>query len=157
MSIFLNLLEIFPNFFEIFPTFFEIFPTCVGNISQLVKIYPNLLEIFPNLLEIFHNLCKYFLTFFEIFPTFSRYSQLVLAQTKKGKIKWPTSLTCSINLSETPRLGRLYLTSGWIVISLIFQGKVKLHKKLLTLINAQKKRFFWEVFPNIKPPKRLHY
>ena len=107
---------------------------------------------------------KYFPTCWKYFPTFSRYSQLFLryfqlvwAQTKKGKIKWPTSLTCSINLSETPRLGRLYLTSGWIVISLIFQGKVKLHKKLLTLINAQKKRFFWEVFPNIKPPKRLHY
>ena len=68
-------------------------------------------------------------------------------EQRKKKIKWPTSLTCSINLSETPRLGRLYLTSGWIVISLIFQGKVKWHRKLLTLINARNKRFFWEVFP----------
>ena len=40
------------------------------------------------------------------------------AWTKKGKIKWPTSLTCSINLSETPRIEKLYLTSCLIVISL---------------------------------------
>ena len=40
------------------------------------------------------------------------------AWTKKSKIKWPTSLTCSINLSETPRLEKLYLTSCLIVISL---------------------------------------
>ena len=127
----------------------EVFP---GNYSGW---FPQ--EIFPNLLDIFPNLCQYFLTCWKYFPTFSRYFQLVLAQTKKGKIKWPTSLTCSINLSETPRLGRLYLTSGWIVISLIFQGKVKLHKKLLTLINARNKRFFGRCSLTSIPHKRLHY
>ena len=112
----------------------EVFP---GNYSPG---FPNLVDSLDRLkLKQIEASCKVFQGNYSLgFPNLV----VDLLEQRKKKIKWPTSLTCSINLSETPRLGRLYLTSGWIVISLIFQGKVKLHKKLLTLINAQKKRFF---------------
>ena len=99
----------------------EVFP---GNYSPG---FPNLVDSLDRLkLKQIEASCKVFQGNYSLgFPNLV----VDLLEQRKKKIKWPTSLTCSINLSETPRdLRRLCLTSAQIVISLILLAKVQWQK-----------------------------